>query len=125
MSTGIKFTAAAAVIAATAAFSTAAEARCVSSMQSGYSANEIAQLTLQAHRSRKQPGNWDADNRWPFGENGPHGPVRVGRFDFHDAVEKCERQHVRTGSEYTGLTCNGRDVYVIGRGQPGPLVCRR
>lgn len=123
MSTGIKFTAAAVVIAAAGAFSTAAEARCVSSMQSGYTASEIADLTRQAHSQRRQPGNWDADNRWPFGANGPHSAVRVGRFDFHNAVEQCERQHIRTNSEFTGLTCGGQ-VYVIGRGQSG-LRCDR
>jgi len=109
--------------AATMAFAGLAEARCVSDNGAGYTASEIADLTRQAHRSRKNPGNWDADNKWPFGANGPHGPVRVGRFDFHNAVEACERQHVRTGSTHTGLTCGG-DVFVI-TGRERGLVCDR
>lgn len=112
------------VAAALSGFATEGWTRCVSDNGAGYTASEIAQLTLQAHRNRRNAGNWDADNKWPFGENGPHGAVRVGRFDFSNAVEGCERQHQRTGSAHTGLTCNGRDVIVISRGQTG-LVCKR
>ena len=97
-------------------------ARCVSDMGNGYTAGQIADLTRQAHSSRRNPGNWDPDNRWPFG-NGPLEQVRVGRFDFHNAVEKCEAQHVRTGSTHTGLTCGGQ-VYVI-TGRERGLQCDR
>lgn len=125
-----KTAAAATVVAATAGFAGVAEARCVTGVGELFNTANIADLTEQAHRSRRAPGNWDPDNRWPFGSNGPLPQVRVGRFDFSSAVHYCERQHLRAQHENpgqrvtTGLTCNGRDTYVITNNQRG-LVCAR
>ena len=119
----------AAVLAA--AFAQEAQARCVTAVGSEWTPQMVADVTDEAHGMRISPQfNWDPDNNWPFGD-GPLGDVRVGRFDFSQAVEYCERQH-RSEMEdnpgqqvITGLTCNGRDIYVITNRDPGALHCTR